>query len=80
VVELRHGHLVEVRAINERRATASRLKHEGVLVGRDGAAIERSQTTLDYLPGRSERAGGLFFTRDPRDLDLRLRPPGYVRP
>ena len=51
-----------------------------LVLGTDGGTIETSDTTLDYLPGRSEREGGLFFSRDPRGFDLRLRPKGYMKP
>ena len=80
VVELRNGYLVRFRVLNEGRSTAAQLSLEGELTGDGGEAVETSETTLDYLPGRSEREGGLFFTRDPRAFDLRLRPKGYVKP
>ena len=80
VVGLRNGYLVRFRAINEGRSTASQLTLEGELTGEGGGAVETSETTLDYLPGRSEREGGLFFTQDPRAFELRLRPKGYVKP
>jgi uncharacterized protein (TIGR02588 family) len=42
--------------------------------------VETSQATIDYLPQRSERRGGLFFTRNPEGLDLNLRAEGYSEP
>ena len=80
VVGLRNGYLVRLRAINEGRTTASQLTLEGELIDPGGMAFETSDTTLDYLPGRSEREGGLFFRRDPRGFELRLRAKGYVKP
>ena len=80
VVELRNGYLVRFRAINEGRSTAAQLTLEGELTGEGGETVETGETTLDYLPGHSEREGGLFFTRDPRGLDLRLRAKGYMKP
>jgi len=35
---------------------------------------------LDYLPPRSDRAGGLLFESDPRAGALRLRAKGYANP
>jgi uncharacterized protein (TIGR02588 family) len=79
VLELQNGYLVQFRAINQGGATAAQLVIEGELTGPDGP-IETSEATLDYLPPRSDRQGGLFFGRDPRELDLRLRARGYAKP
>ena len=43
-------------------------------------ASETSEATIDYLPARSEREGGLIFSRDPRGHELRLRAKGYAQP
>ena len=79
VVEIRNGFLVRITAVNEGGMTA-----EGVIVEaelRSGTEpVERSRTTIDYLPPRSEKRVGLFFTRDPRQLDLRVRSLGYEEP
>jgi uncharacterized protein (TIGR02588 family) len=79
VVEIRNGFLVRITAVNEGGMTA-----EGVIVEaelRSGTEpVERSRTTIDYLPPRSEKRAGLFFTRDPRQLDLRVRSLGYEEP
>jgi uncharacterized protein (TIGR02588 family) len=79
VLELQNGYLVQFRALNEGGATAAQLMIEGELSGPDGP-IETSEATLDYLPPRSGRQGGLFFARDPRGLDLQLRARGYAKP
>jgi uncharacterized protein (TIGR02588 family) len=42
--------------------------------------IESSTSTIDYLPGESQRGGGLFFEHDPQTLRLVLRPLGYEEP
>ena len=79
VVEIRNGFLVRITAVNEGGMTA-----EGVIVEaelRSGTEpVERSRTTIDYLPPRSEKRAGLFFTRDPRQLDLQVRSLGYEEP
>jgi uncharacterized protein (TIGR02588 family) len=82
VVAAGSGYLVEFRAHNSSTSTAQALQVEGTLHPSDGAAadVETSQVTLDYLPGRSSRTAGLFFTRDPREGRLEIRPLGYTRP
>ena len=76
---LEHNHLVEFRAVNEGGEPAAQLVIEGELIGPDGP-VETAETTLDYAPPRSHRDGGLFFSRDPRAFELRLRAKGYVKP
>jgi len=79
VVQTRNGFLVRITAVNEGGTTA-----EGVIVEAElrsaTETVERSRTTIDYLPPRSEKRAGLFFTRDPRQLDLQVRPLGYEEP
>ena len=63
VVEIRNGFLVRITAVNEGGMTA-----EGVIVEaelRSGTeTVERSRTTIDYLPPRSEkRAGSILYAR-----------------
>jgi uncharacterized protein (TIGR02588 family) len=79
VVALEHNHLVEFRAVNQGGEPAAQLLIEGELVGPDGP-VETAEATLDYLPPGSHRDGGLFFRRDPREFELRLRAKGYARP
>ncbi len=79
VVQTRNGYLVKITAVNEGGQTAEGVDIEGEL--RTGTeSLERSRTTIDYLPPRSEKKAGLFFTRDPRQLDLQVRPLGYEEP
>jgi uncharacterized protein (TIGR02588 family) len=79
VLELQNGYLVQFRAMNQGGSAGAQLLIEGELAGPTGP-IETSEATLDYLPPRSYREGGLFFTRDPRELDLRLRAKSYAKP
>ena len=79
VEQLRNGYLVQFRAVNEGGSTAAQLVIEGELAGPDGP-IETSEATLDYVPPRSDRRGGLFFTHDPRQFELRVRAGGYAKP
>jgi uncharacterized protein (TIGR02588 family) len=79
VVALQDGWLVTFRATNAGATAAAELLIEGELAG-DAGPVETSEATIDYLPPRSEREGGLFFRRDPRDHELHLRAKGYVNP
>ena len=76
---LQGGWLVRFRAINQGGEPAAQLLVEGELSGPEGS-VETAQATLDYLPPGSEREGGLFFSRDPGEFELRLRAKGYARP
>lgn len=79
VVQTRNGYLAQITAVNEGGMTAAGVVIEGAL-SRGAEPVERSWTTIDYLPPRSQQRGGLFFTRDPRQFDLQVRPSGYVEP
>ncbi|MGD9615142.1 MAG: hypothetical protein AB7H90_21875 [Alphaproteobacteria bacterium] len=78
-VETAAGYVVEIRAANQGDTTAATVEVEGGLV-RDGQTVETGGVTFDYLPGRSERKGGLFFKRDPRLYTLQIRAKGFVQP
>jgi uncharacterized protein (TIGR02588 family) len=60
--------------------TAADLQVEGTLMDRAGNIIETSETTIAYLPPHSTQEGGLFFTENPRQYNLQLRPKGYEVP
>lgn len=75
----RSGYLVTVKARNYGGSTAEGLVIEGELK-QGSRVLERSHTTVDYSPPGSEKQAGLFFTRDPRQFDLQIRPLGYEDP
>jgi len=79
VLDLPNGYLVQFRASNQGDSAAAQLTIEGELAGPDGET-EVSEAVLDYLPPRSDREGGLVFSRDPRAGQLSLRAKGYARP
>lgn len=79
VEERSGGFLVRVRAYNRAGSTAAGLKITGILT-RDGQVVERSDMRFDYLPGKSSREGGLFFTRNPGNYRLDLSPTGFEKP
>jgi uncharacterized protein (TIGR02588 family) len=76
---VQNGYVVEFRAINAGAKAAAELLIEGELEGPDGV-VETSEATIDYLPPRSEREGGMIFSQDPRRYELRLSAKGYVDP
>jgi uncharacterized protein (TIGR02588 family) len=76
---LEHGYLVTLSASNRGDRTAAAVKVEGEL--RKGAVtVEKREMSFQYVPARSERKGGLFFTHDPRALELVITAHGYERP
>ena len=74
-----NAYLVSFTAGNRGTRTAATLGI-GAELWDGGRMVESSSTTIDYLPGESERGGGLFFQRDPRSLRLELRALGYEEP
>ncbi len=73
------GYLVLFHAQNRGRTTAAEVVIEGELEA-DSGRVERSETTLDYVPAEGQQGGGLYFRNDPRRLRLRLRAQGYREP
>ena len=73
------GHRVEFVARNRAGQSAEGVLIQGEL--RTGTApAETAETTIDYVPGRSEARGGLFFRDDPRRGTLTVRALGYEEP
>ena len=79
ILPTRNGFLVKFRAVNEGGSTAEGLTVEGELRS-GGEGLETSDTTIEFVPSHSEREGGLYFTLDPRQHELRLRAKGYEKP
>ena len=73
VQPVRAGFLLEFEARNLSPVTAAQVTIEGKLP--DG---ETGTATIDYVPGRSARRGGLFFAHDPRGAEIRAL--GYQDP
>lgn len=79
VLQIRNGYLVRVTATNEGGLTAGGVTIEGEL--RQGAdVVEHSETVIEFLPAHSKKRAGLFFSKDPKQFELRLRPHGYEEP
>jgi uncharacterized protein (TIGR02588 family) len=79
VIEVSRGYMVRIRAVNRGSRTAADVKIEGELKS-GGTVQETAETTFTYLPARSERRGGLFFSKDPRQGQLTLQPKGFETP
>jgi uncharacterized protein (TIGR02588 family) len=73
------GYLVLFRARNGGHTTAAEVLVEGELEG-DSGQVERSETTIDYVPASGEQRAGLYFRGDPQRSRLRLRVHGYRDP
>ena len=68
--------LVKVTAENQGGLPAARVMVHAELV-ENGQVIEDSETELDYLPPHSTREAGVFFSRDPRQGEVRLIAKGF---
>jgi uncharacterized protein (TIGR02588 family) len=79
VVQSGDGYVATFRIKNLGSQTAANVGVEGI-IGQGTEAAETSAATISYVPGNSEREGGLFFKKDPRQLELRLRAVGYEKP
>jgi len=79
IQQAKAGYVVQILASNRSRQTAAGVEVEGVLQ-RDGAQIERSSMSFDFVPGHSQSRGGLFFRNDPRSGTFSVRPVGYHEP
>ena len=72
-------HIVTFELYNEGTQTLSNVHVTARLV--DGERdIERAQTVIDYLPGRSRQEGGFYFRNDPRAHRIEIAPEGYEKP
>jgi uncharacterized protein (TIGR02588 family) len=79
IVAQDQGYLVEISATNRGDRTAAAVQVQAEL--KNGAeTVESSEVQFQYLPARSERKGGVYFTHDPRRLKLVIRARGYERP
>ncbi len=68
-----------IRADNSGGSTGAKVRIEGRLQS-GPTVLESSMVEFDYLPAGSFQRGGLYFDRDPRAFELRLRVLGYAEP
>ena len=79
VAAMQDGYVVEIIVTNEGDKTAAAVTILGQLMEGD-TVVEEREMTLDYVPPKSARRGGLFFTHDPAAYTLTLAPVGYQQP
>lgn len=78
-IKRENGYLVKFSIENMGSETAADVTVEGELT-RGEEKIETSDVTVDYVASRSEKKGGLLFTRDPAGYELKIRAKGYNAP
>lgn len=76
---LQNGFLVKVRAENIGGEPAARVSITAE-VWEQSKVVESSETQFEHLPPHSFREAGVFFQRDPRPNEIRLRALGYEEP
>lgn len=79
VVPAAGGWVAQFTARNHSAATAAGVLIEAELQSGD-RVVDKGQATLDYLPGHSERRGGLFLRADPQAHGMEIRALGYAEP
>lgn len=73
------GYLVKFHVANSGEETAAAVNVEGTL--KDGETTAESGTaTIDYVPSRSERKGGILFEKNPQNYQMQIRAVGYANP
>lgn len=70
---------VSIDVRNSAASTAASVSVRGEIL-RDGAVIETSDVTFDYVPAKSFANGALLFRNDPAGGELRVLPMGYTKP
>lgn len=73
------GFVVEFEVRNTGTQTAAALGIEAQLLA-SGEPVETSTATLAYSPSNSIRRGGIYFTKDPKAFELKIRALGYESP
>lgn len=79
IAPLQNGFLVKVRAENVGGEPAARVSITAEL-WEQSKVVESSETQFEHLPPHSFREAGVFFQRDPRPNEIRLRALGYEEP
>lgn len=74
IVALENGAVVLAKAHNKGGKTVSNFQ---ILTHADG---QERETTLDYLPAKSSRAFGIFFSHVPQKNEIRFEAGGYQEP
>ena len=78
-IKTEKGYLVKFSVYNKGDENAADVVVEGK-IARGGEDLETSSVTIDYSPSHSKREAGLFFTKNPKEFELNIRPLGYKKP
>jgi uncharacterized protein (TIGR02588 family) len=79
IIQQEKGFLVKFEVENKGDNHASEVEVEGKLM--QGEKEKESSTVgIGYAPSHSKKSGGLYFTENPREYQLKLRVPGYNEP
>ena len=73
------GYRVDFIVTNSGPETAASVVIEGEL-SKGGQSVETSNATLAYAPASSTRRGGIYFTKDPNQYELKIRAAGFEKP
>jgi uncharacterized protein (TIGR02588 family) len=79
IIQQEKGFLVKFEIENKGDNHASEVEVEGKLMQGEKEK-ESSTVAVGYAPSHSKKSGGLYFTENPRDYELKLRIPGYNEP
>lgn len=79
IVPTQNGFLVKLEIENKGDNHASEVEVEGKLMQGEQEK-ETSSVAIGYAPSHSKRQGGMFFTENPKDFELKLRVLGYAKP
>nr|CAD6430233.1 TIGR02588 family protein [Rhizobium sp. Q54] len=79
VTPVENGHRVEFDILNRGTLTAAAVSVRAEIT-EQGQPVEDAEVTFDYVPGNSKASGGVVFTENPADRDIRLRAMGYTDP
>jgi uncharacterized protein (TIGR02588 family) len=74
-----NGYRVDFIVTNTGPETAASVVIEGEL-SKGGQSMETSTATLAYAPANSIRRGGIYFTHDPDQHELKIRAAGFEKP
>ena len=79
VTQTGETYLVSFRVLNTGETTAADLTIEGELKNGEKPE-ETSDVTMTYVPAQSVRRGGLIFTKNPHEFQLKVRAKGFENP
>jgi uncharacterized protein (TIGR02588 family) len=64
---------------NRSTTTAAGVVVRGEIIGA-GRPVESADVVFDYVAAQSRSSGAIFFSQEPGNRDLRIRPIGYTDP